>query len=672
MPKIHPVYFTCSDHFEELKVSLTVLNSVAKEFIGNVYIYCDLEDYFKHSQLKALKKICPVIIRKTAAPMSWGGIKTVENELVGFNEIRKEVEESDLILNIDADTVVISKDIFSKAVSDLEADVIGSPVNTHFMASWDNSLRGEKITFQQGSFYFVRAALTLRMIQGYANNRQQILSEVARICFVPHTALPSDVTMSYIFKAIKANIKYYDFMVDSDKSVIHMELTKGLHWKPFGKLMGLQKTGNHVVLRDNNINKIPKKIHYCWFGRGEKPELIKRCIDSWHKFLPDYEIKEWNEDNSPMSEPYMQKVYGVKSWTNVSDFVRLYVLYEEGGIYLDTDIEVVKSFDDLLNEDVFLGFQFDKPPFGTGSESEWVNGAVMGGVKGQELFKTLMNAKNKNFNGNEPPSTAGPGLITNILRDMGLVYDSNATDNITHIKNITIFPKRYFYPHSWNEKYDSSEITKDTYCIHHWTTLWKKDYQIESKDGYEYVTQGHLGGYTLDYKDSYVPKLWQWAIDTLEINSVLDIGCAEGQALKFFHDQGCMVLGIDGCDKAIRDNLMPENVIKADLCEGYFSSGKLFDMAWCCEVVEHIEERYVENILKTFQNAKWVFMTHAKTGREGYHHVNCQESQYWIDLLEKNGFKYCRELTGKGRSTIMNEFAFFKQSGLIFRNKGIK
>ena len=100
---------------------------------------------------------------------------------------------------------------------------------------------------------------------------------------------------------------------------------------------------------------IPKKIHYCWFGKNEMPDLAKRCIETWYKYLPDYEFKLWNEDNSPMEIPFVKEAYKNKMYAYVSDYVRFYALYKEGGIYLDVDMEVIKSFDPLLNNKMFFG-----------------------------------------------------------------------------------------------------------------------------------------------------------------------------------------------------------------------------------------------------------------------------------------------------------------------------
>lgn len=106
---------------------------------------------------------------------------------------------------------------------------------------------------------------------------------------------------------------------------------------------------------------IPKKIHYCWFGRGEKPKLAKKCIQSWKKYCPDYEIIEWNEDNFDIDQyPYLRWCYDNKKWAFLSDFARLLVVYQNGGIYFDTDVELIKTPDELLGCNAFFGFENDK------------------------------------------------------------------------------------------------------------------------------------------------------------------------------------------------------------------------------------------------------------------------------------------------------------------------
>lgn len=117
---------------------------------------------------------------------------------------------------------------------------------------------------------------------------------------------------------------------------------------------------------------IPKVIHYCWFGRGEKPKLAKKCIVSWKKYCPEYEIIEWNEDNFNINlNPYTQMCYEQKKWAFLSDYVRLWVVNKYGGLYFDTDVELLKNPDYLLNTESFFGFETsledsEKPSIATG------------------------------------------------------------------------------------------------------------------------------------------------------------------------------------------------------------------------------------------------------------------------------------------------------------------
>ena len=107
---------------------------------------------------------------------------------------------------------------------------------------------------------------------------------------------------------------------------------------------------------------IPKKIHYCWFGRKPLPESAKKCMASWHKYLPDYEIVEWNEDNFDVNAiPYTAQAYSVGKYAFVSDYARFKILYEHGGLYFDTDVEVIRPMDDIIAAGPFMGFETDMP-----------------------------------------------------------------------------------------------------------------------------------------------------------------------------------------------------------------------------------------------------------------------------------------------------------------------
>lgn len=103
---------------------------------------------------------------------------------------------------------------------------------------------------------------------------------------------------------------------------------------------------------------IPKKIHYCWFGRNPLPESAKKCIESWKKYCPAYEIIEWNEDNFDLTENrYAREAYEQKKWAFVSDYARLKIVYEQGGIYMDVDVELIKPLDELTELDGYMGFE---------------------------------------------------------------------------------------------------------------------------------------------------------------------------------------------------------------------------------------------------------------------------------------------------------------------------
>ena len=105
---------------------------------------------------------------------------------------------------------------------------------------------------------------------------------------------------------------------------------------------------------------IPKIIHYCWFGRGEKPSQAQMCIESWKKILPEYQLKEWNEDNFDINQNrYVREAYENRKFAFVTDYVRLYALYNEGGVYMDTDVEVLGSYDPFLHHHAFSGFETD-------------------------------------------------------------------------------------------------------------------------------------------------------------------------------------------------------------------------------------------------------------------------------------------------------------------------
>ena len=211
---------------------------------------------------------------------------------------------------------------------------------------------------------------------------------------------------------------------------------------------------------------IPKKIHYCWFGGNPLPELAQKCIASWRKFCPDYEIIEWNETNYDIKKnKYMSQAYENKRWAFVSDYARLDIIYTHGGIYLDTDVELIKPIDDLLELEAFAGVE---------QNSEYVAlGLGFGACEGDITVKTMLDYYDGiNFEENgKLDLTPAPKIHTTALYKLGYAFSAQITSCCT----FTIYPSEYFCPinHDTNE----ISITDKTYSIHHYTASWYNETQ---------------------------------------------------------------------------------------------------------------------------------------------------------------------------------------------------
>ncbi len=211
---------------------------------------------------------------------------------------------------------------------------------------------------------------------------------------------------------------------------------------------------------------IPKKIHYCWFGGGPLPELAKKCIESWKTFCPDYEIIEWNEGNYDIHKnAYMEQAYVHKKWSFVSDYARLDIVYEHGGIYLDTDVEIIKSLDDLLVLDAFAGVEQD---------SEYVNSGLGFGacpkdstIKAiRDYYDTISFVRNGQLD-----MTPAPRVNNVVLKQLGYHYSKE----INQCCSLTIFPSDYFCPLNFGT--NELTITDNTYSIHHYSASWYNEMQ---------------------------------------------------------------------------------------------------------------------------------------------------------------------------------------------------
>lgn len=210
---------------------------------------------------------------------------------------------------------------------------------------------------------------------------------------------------------------------------------------------------------------IPKTIHYCWFGRGKKPYLIRKCLESWRQIMPDYEIKEWNEDNFDINAiPFVKQAYEEKKWAFVADVCRFYACYNEGGIYLDTDVEVFKRFDCFLNNHFFAGTEYQHK---CGYNVIWVDASVFGCEKGHWYAKNcLMFYYGKHFRSSDGKITGDvvQSVATNILKPHGYecldicqdvkdvkIYSTNFFTNKTHIKDKDQLYSLHYFDGSWTD-----------------------------------------------------------------------------------------------------------------------------------------------------------------------------------------------------------------------------
>jgi len=169
---------------------------------------------------------------------------------------------------------------------------------------------------------------------------------------------------------------------------------------------------------------------------------------------------------------------------------------------------------------------------------------------------------------------------------------------------------------------------------------WSFGYR-PSYGNYGVERQEHLGGYWRGGDPhSWCPDLWQGVVKEYGIKSVIDVGCGEGYSTRYFQEMGLDVLGVEGGKEAIRNSAVPQLIAHHDYTKGPYIPSSRCDLIWCCEFVEHVEERFVENFLATFSAGTYCLMTHALPGQDGYHHVNCQPPEYWIGRMKTIGFEH--------------------------------
>lgn len=213
---------------------------------------------------------------------------------------------------------------------------------------------------------------------------------------------------------------------------------------------------------------IPKKIHYCWFGGKPIPKSMQKCIESWKKFFPGYEIKEWNEHNFDVNLlPYSKEAYAAKKYAFVSDVARFWILYREGGIYFDTDVEVIASFDDIIAKGAFMGLEsYCKP----GTVPNVNPGLGLGAEAGNRILMSVYNYyKTLHFQnefGEKNPGT----VVSHTSYVLSTQYGMTSSNEIQKLDGVTIYPVDYFCP--FDDLTGVLKKTKNSRSIHWFAKTW--------------------------------------------------------------------------------------------------------------------------------------------------------------------------------------------------------
>lgn len=215
---------------------------------------------------------------------------------------------------------------------------------------------------------------------------------------------------------------------------------------------------------------IPKVIHYCWFGNNPLPFEVKKCINSWKKICPDYEIRRWDETNFDVYQnDFIKSAYGSKAWAFVSDYARLKIVYDKGGIYLDTDVELKKSLDELRKNEGFFAIQ---------QEGHYCNtGLGFGAKKENEIVKTMLDLYDDLIYSEENKfSIACPYLNTKALEKYGYSY----SDDVIVIHNNLVLPPRFMDPIAPGKNKENL-LCNDTVSIHHYSASWMDDKTVRRR-----------------------------------------------------------------------------------------------------------------------------------------------------------------------------------------------
>ncbi|WP_028910871.1 glycosyltransferase family 32 protein [Prevotella sp. AGR2160] len=244
---------------------------------------------------------------------------------------------------------------------------------------------------------------------------------------------------------------------------------------------------------------IPKVIHYCWFGGNPLPKSALKCIESWKKFLPDYEIKEWNESNFDVNMiPYTQQAYEAKKYAYVSDYARFWILHQYGGLYFDTDVELIRPIDDIIERGNFMGLQSD-PKIDDASSivNNGVNpGLGLGVAPGLGLLKKMLDMYEQ-LDFNEESRKNPPVTIVEYTTEAFLKEGLKPVSGIQYVADCYVYPKEYFNP---IEHVNQLNITPNTRSIHHFAGSWL-GWKDKMKKRIAMILGPHIFGFLIKLRD---------------------------------------------------------------------------------------------------------------------------------------------------------------------------
>ncbi len=249
--------------------------------------------------------------------------------------------------------------------------------------------------------------------------------------------------------------------------------------------------------------EIPKVIHYCWFGGGAKNALIENCIASWKKQLPDYTITEWNEQNTVIDCAFAEGAARHKKWAFLSDYIRLQILYAHGGIYMDTDMYVIKPFDALLSHNCFLGKQ----------NEEHINASIIGCVKHNTFIAAcIAYYQSIVFNEFKLMELSIPAIVSQVY------------NRFPQQEEVKIYAAEYFYPYPFERSVEQQDFTHfiypQTYAVHLWNASWfsKREWASLALQDKEYLKFLKLTIHHIREQPSYIFQIGRLIIKKLLSN----------------------------------------------------------------------------------------------------------------------------------------------------------